>query len=500
MNWGSAAVRRLPTTVLALLLVDAAAGAAAFYLGVGLRFGFDWGLVAESVGPLPFRALAFTASLVVGLLSMGLYRPRQRPTRSEAAVRSILGVMVGGFISIVLFYVVPHVSFGRGALGLALLIAALLVFGVRLWILRVLDFNTIKRRVLVVGAGEAAAKIRRLRRRSDRRQFDVVGFIAVTSQERRIAAELDIEPLLTPEEARATRRLDEIVVALDDRRGYLPLEFLLHQKQRGVPVSDVMDFLERETERLDLDILRPSWLLYEKSSQTDILYRWLKRLFDLVFSSVLLLLTSPALVLTVLAIRIEDGGAAPVFYRQRRVGRNGRVFELLKFRSMRANAEKDSGPRFASANDDRVTRIGRLIRRFRVDELPQLLNVIRGDMSVVGPRPERPEFVDVLSRQVPLYFYRHGVRPGLTGWAQLNFPYGASMDDAREKLTYDLYYIKNTNIVTDLLILLQTLEVVVWGRGTSMSGGVRLEPLPMGEAPGEPASLAAARSRKQDAA
>jgi lipopolysaccharide/colanic/teichoic acid biosynthesis glycosyltransferase len=189
-----------------------------------------------------------------------------------------------------------------------------------------------------------------------------------------------------------------------------------------------------------------------------------------------------------------------VFYRQRRVGRNGRAFELMKFRSMRANAEKDSGPRFASTNDDRVTRVGRLIRRFRVDELPQLLNVIRGDMSVVGPRPERPEFVDVLSRQVPLYFYRHGVRPGLTGWAQLNFPYGASMDDAREKLTYDLYYIKNTNIVTDLLILLQTLEVVVWGHGTSMSGGARLQPLEASESRTKPASIAVAGSRKQDAA
>lgn len=500
MNWGSAAVRRLPTTVIALLLVDAAAAAVAFYLAVGLRFAFDWNLVAQSVGPLPFRALAFAASLLVGLLSMGLYRPRQRPTRSETAVRAILGVSVGGFISIVLFYVVPHVSFGRGALGLALLFGALLVFGVRLWILRVLDFNTIKRRVLVVGAGEAAAKIRRLRRRSDRRQFDVVGFIAVTDDERRIAGDLEIEPLLTPDEARATRRLDEIVVALDDRRGYLPLEFLLHQKQRGIPVSDVVDFLERETERLDLDILRPSWLLYEKSSQTDILYRWLKRLFDLVFSSALLLLTSPVLLLTLVAIRIEGGAGAPVLYRQRRVGRNGRVFDLLKFRSMRVNAEKDSGPRFASANDDRVTRTGRLIRRFRVDELPQLLNVIRGDMSVVGPRPERPEFVDVLARQVPLYFYRHGVRPGLTGWAQLNFPYGASMDDAREKLTYDLYYIKNTNIVTDLLILLQTLEVVVWGRGTSMSGGTRLHPLENSAAGNEAAGVPLDGSRNQDAA
>ncbi|MEO7386427.1 MAG: TIGR03013 family XrtA/PEP-CTERM system glycosyltransferase [Gammaproteobacteria bacterium] len=497
MNWGSAAVRRLPTTVLALFLVDAAVGAVAFYLAVALRFGFDWGLVAQSVGPLPLRALTFTGCLLVGLLSMGLYRPRQRPTRSETAVRAFLGAGVGSFCSIVLFYLVPVVSFGRGGLALAMIISALLVFAVRLGTLRILDFNPIKRRVLVVGAGEAAAKIRRLRRRSDRRRFDVVGFIAVTAEERRIAVELDIEPLLTPEEARATRRLDEIVVALDDRRGYLPLEFLLHQKQRGVPVSDVMDFLERETERLDLDILRPSWLLYEKSSQTDIPYRWLKRLFDLVFSSVLLLLTSPALVLTTLAILIEEGHKAPVFYRQRRVGRHGRVFDLMKFRSMGVDAEEGSGPRFASTNDVRVTRIGRLIRRFRIDELPQLLNVIRGDMSVVGPRPERPEFVDVLSRQVPLYFYRHGVRPGLTGWAQLNFPYGASMDDAREKLTYDLYYIKNTNIVTDLLILLQTLEVVVWGRGTSMSGGARLKPM---EAGAEPPSLGVVESRKQDAA
>ena len=182
---------------------------------------------------------------------------------------------------------------------------------------------------------------------------------------------------------------------------------------------------------------------------------------------------SPILVVTLIAIRIGDGPSAPVLYRQRRVGLHGRVFNLLKFRSMRVDAEVGTGPRFSSAGDDRITRIGRLIRRFRVDELPQLFNVIRGDMSVVGPRPERPEFVEVLARQESLYLYRHGVRPGLTGWAQLNFPYGASMDDAREKLTYDLYYIKNTNIITDLLILLQTLEVVVWGRGTSMSGSPR---------------------------
>jgi sugar transferase (PEP-CTERM system associated) len=500
MNWGSAAVRRLPTTVLALFLVDGLVAAVAFYLAVGLRFSFNSALVAQSVGPLSLRALAFTGCLVVGMLSMGLYRPRQRPTLSETAVRVILGVTVGGFFSMILFYLVPTISFGRGALALALMIGALLVFGVRLGLLRLLDFNPIKRRVLVVGASEAAAKIHRLRRRADRRSFDVVAFIALNDEERQVAAELEIGPLLTLEEARGTRRLDEVVVALDDRRGFLPLDFLLHQKQRGVPVTDVMDFLERETERLDLDILRPSWLLYEKSSQTDILYRWLKRLFDLIFSSGLLLLTSPVLILTVLAIWIEGGASVPVFYRQSRVGRHGRVFDLMKFRSMRVNAEQHSGPRFSSANDDRVTRTGRLIRRFRLDELPQLLNVILGDMSVVGPRPERPEFVDILSRQVPLYGYRHGVRPGLTGWAQLNFPYGASMDDAREKLTYDLYYIKNTNIITDLLILLQTLEVVVWGRGTSMSGGARKWALEAPEPGSEVARPVVAESRKQDAA
>ncbi len=506
MKWGSAMLRRMPRPAVTLFLVDVVVIVAAFYAAVGLRFAFAWELVAQSVGHLPIRAAAFTICLVTGLLSMGLYRPRQRPTRSETAVRIVLGVVVGGVISIVCFYLVPHVSFGRGALALALGIVTLLLFGVRLGMMQFLDFNPIKRRVLVIGSGEAALKIRRLRRRADRRRFDVVGFVALAPEDVQRAAELDIGPLLTLEEAGNISPLDEIVVALDDRRGTMPLEFLLDRKKRGVPVSDVVDFLERETERLDLDILRPSWLLYEKSSQTRMMYHGSKRLFDLVFSSVLLVLASPILAATALGIRIEDGPGAPLLYRQRRVGRNGEVFRLAKFRSMRVNAEHGTGPCFASSNDDRVTRVGRVIRRFRIDELPQLFNVIRGDMSVVGPRPERPEFVEVLARQVPLYFYRHGVRPGLTGWAQLNFPYGASMDDAREKLTYDLYYIKNTNIMTDLFILLQTLEVVVWGRGTSMSGGSRRSPAEEGGVDDGTAAnpkspqLLVVNSRKKDAA
>jgi len=456
----------------ALLLVDALVLLLAFYLAVGLRF--DWSLESnvEAVGSLTSRAFSFTSWVLVGLLSMGLYRGRQRPTSGETAVRVLLGVALGGAGNILFFYLIPSLSLGRGVMVIGLAIAGFLLVGAHLVILRVIDASPIKRRVLVIGAGETADRLR-LRRRADRRGFDIVAFVAVSELERLRAAEMGAADVISLEAAQSLEHLDEVVVALDDRRGSLPLDFLLTHKKRGVPVSSAMEFLERETERLDLDILRPSWLLYEKSSQTDALYRWLKRLFDLVFSICLLFLASPVLVLTAIAIRLEDGVAAPLIYRQRRVGRDGIVFELMKFRSMRVNAETDSGPRFASDDDDRVTRVGRVIRRFRVDELPQLLNVILGDMSVVGPRPERPEFVEVLSRQEPLYFYRHGVRPGLTGWAQLNFPYGASLDDAREKLTYDLYYMKNANIIMDLLILMQTLEVVVWGRGTSMSGGSR---------------------------
>lgn len=475
MKLGRAALRRLLSPTVALVLVDSAILLLAFYLAVWLRFGFEADVSRAEFGSLMPRALSFTAWVLVGLLSMGLYRDRQRPTSGETGVRVLLGVILGGAGNILFFYLFPSLGLGRAVMVIALAIAGVLLVGARLGMLGVLDASPVKRRVLVIGAGNTADRLR-LRRRADRRRFDIVAFVALSELERQRSAELSLSDVISLDEARALGQLDEIVVALDDRRGTLPLDFLLTQKKRGVPVSNVMEFLERETERLDLDILRPSWLLYEKSSQTDMLYRWLKRLFDLAFSAGLLLVASPILIVTVIAIRMEEGSGAPLIYRQRRVGRDGVVFDLMKFRSMRVNAEVESGPRFSSENDERVTKVGRIIRRFRIDELPQLLNVIKGHMSVVGPRPERPEFVEVLSEQEPLYFYRHGVRPGLTGWAQLNFPYGASLDDAREKLTYDLYYIKNTNIVTDLLILMQTLEVVVWGRGTSMSGGTRPRP------------------------
>jgi sugar transferase (PEP-CTERM system associated) len=473
---GSAALRRIGNPTIVLALLDSVLLVAAFFAAVAIRFGFDLDAAREAVGALLPRSLLFSLLIVSGLASMGLYRPRQRPTAGENALRVIFAIGLGGLANVLFFYVVPPLTFGRGVMAIGLAIAAALLLAFRFGVLKALDYNPLKRRVLVVGAGQMAAKVSALRRRADRRRFDVVGFLATTDGERQQAGDLDPDEVITLGEAQQLRRIDEIVVAVDERRNNLPMEFLLDRKQRGVMVSDIIDFLERETERIDLDALRPSWLLYEKSSQTDILYRWLKRVFDILFSTGLLVVTSPLLLLACVAVICEDGPRAPIFYRQQRTGRNGDTFSLLKLRSMRIDAESGSGPQFAQAADRRVTRVGRVLRRFRIDELPQLINILTGDMSVVGPRPERPEFVAELMKDLPFYSYRHCVRPGLAGWAQINFPYGASLDDAREKLKYDLYYIKNTTVFMDLVILLQTFEIVIWGRGTSMPGQSRVTP------------------------
>jgi sugar transferase (PEP-CTERM system associated) len=452
-----------------LVVADILAIFLSFSLAILVRFASSRPTLEWFIDATPYPASAFVFWVMVGMLAMGLYRVRQRPTTKEAVARVILAVVFGSLANILFFYMVPDFFVvGRGVMALAMLIACVMLVGIRLIMLPLIDDNPVKRRVLVVGAGDYASKISMLRRRSDRRRFEAVAFVAIDGGRQR-AAELGMAPVIDPADA-VSLKFDEIVVALDDRRGMLPMEFLLQFKQRGVPVTDLVDFLERETEYLDLDILRPSWLLYEKSSETSLIYRLLKRAFDVFFGVVLLVLTLPLTMLAVFAILIEDGVRAPIFYRQTRVGRHGCIIRLYKFRSMRVDAERHTGPRWSTAGDDRITRTGHILRRFRIDELPQMLNIIRGDMSVVGPRPERPEFVEELSRQVPLYYYRHGVRPGLTGWAQLNFPYGASVADAREKLQYDLYYIKNASLILDLLILLQTAEVVVWGRGTSMPG------------------------------
>src|SRR6201987_251135 len=322
----------------------------------------------------------------------------------------------------------------------------------------------LKRRVLVLGSGTQADRIAKLVETGHNDHFIPVSFVDVPDRTTRSRAEtLDWSATEPDGLLEMGYRLvgSEIVVAADDRRG-LPVRQLLHCKLAGIKVIDFLDFWERETRTVDLEALRPSWLFFSDGFRCGPLDEFLKRAFDIVVSVSLLILTLPLLVVTACAIKLESPG--PIFYQQQRVGLRGRSFTMLKFRSMRSDAETD-GPRWAVEQDPRVTRVGMIIRKLRIDELAQILNVLRGDMSFVGPRPERPFFVAELARAIPYYSERHWVRPGITGWAQVNFPYGASTEDAWVKLTYDLYYVKNRSIFLDCVILLQTARVIFWNYG-----------------------------------
>ncbi|MBX3727263.1 MAG: TIGR03013 family PEP-CTERM/XrtA system glycosyltransferase [Xanthomonadales bacterium] len=412
------------------------------------------------------RAAAFALFIMFGLTAMGLYQAHLRETWFGAVARQALAFLLGATGLLVLYYVLPELALGRGVLGLALLIGFALLGLFRVASARLFDLEPLKRRVLVLGAGERAALIeQRLRRRADRRGFHVVGYVPQAHDKTCVPAEKLRHPDL-PLAAWAQReRIDEIVVGPDERRGALPMDELLGCRQAGINLIDLVGFFERESGKIKLGLTDPSWLVFSGGFDSSLLRRISKRAFDLVAAGLLLVLTAPALLVVALAIRLESGRGQPILYRQQRVGLNNREFTLVKFRSMRTDAELDGVAKWASKDDDRVTRTGRFIRRARLDELPQLWNILRGDMSVVGPRPERPQFVEHLAGKLRYYNLRHCVRPGLAGWAQLRYPYGASDDDALEKLKYDLFYVKNNNLLFDVLILIQTVEVVLFGRG-----------------------------------
>ena len=412
------------------------------------------------------RAGIFAVVLMLGLAALGLYQTYLRESWFGVVARQAVGLALGWVGLVVVYYLVPEARIGRGILALALLIAFLALVAFRALAMRLIDVEALKRRVLVLGAGSRAALIpQTMRRRADRRGYSLVGFVP-QGDERVVVAN---ERIVTPEGPlhlwAKEHQVNEIVVGPDERRGGLPMEELLECKQRGIFVTDIATFFERESGKVKLSIADPSWLVYSPGFDASPLRRFSKRAFDCTAAGLVLLLTWPFMLLVALAIRIESGAGQPILYRQERVGENGRNFNLIKFRSMRTDAEKDGVARWASKSDDRVTRVGRFIRRARLDELPQLWNVLRGDMSVIGPRPERPQFVAELAGKIRYYTLRHCVKPGLAGWAQLRYPYGASAEDASEKLKYDLFYVKNHNLLLDLMILIQTVEVVLFGRG-----------------------------------
>jgi sugar transferase (PEP-CTERM system associated) len=455
----------LKVPIILMALIEGSLFVFAPYLAAALRFG---SVVSERVTPtgrlLP-TAVLFALFAVVSLVAVGLYTTRQRTGTAGMVLRVVAAILNAAALSALSYYLFPSLAIGRGMLGITAAVAIASSVLVRLLFENILDQDMFKTRVLVYGAGQRVASLLELRRRSDQRGFKLVAFMATEGDEVIVPPER-LEPRPDDLFEWVTRNpVDEIVVAMDDRRRGFPMHELLECRVAGIEVIELPSFLERETGKVRLDVLNPSWIIFGEGFRASITLRALERAFDILASVGLLVVAAPAMALTALAIKIEDGIRAPVLYQQQRVGRHGEVFGVLKFRSMRVDAESAGKAQWATANDPRVTKVGGFIRKTRLDELPQLFNVLKGDMGFVGPRPERPEFVDDLEKKIPYYRERHTVKPGITGWAQLCYPYGSSEKDALEKLQYDLYYVKNRSLLFDLAILVQTVEVVLWGKG-----------------------------------
>ena len=438
----------------------------AFWLAAHVRAKGAWDVLDDLSAHLVPRSLAFGLMIVFGMAALGLYQMHLRDSWFGVLTRQIVGFVLGSVGLIIFYYVVPQFKIGRGVLGIALLLGFVFVSVFRFAFLHTVDAEAMRRRILILGVGSRAHLIlQRMRRRADRRGFTIVGFANLGESKVEVPADRIVDLNGSIDAWAERHQINEIVVGPDERRGGLPMEELLRCKQSGIDITELVTFFERESGKVKLTLAEPSWLVYSRGFDTTPLRRMTKRGFDLLAAGVLLLLTWPFMLGVALAIRFESGKGQPILYRQERVGERSVPFKLIKFRSMRTDAERDGVARWATKSDDRVTRVGRVIRRLRLDELPQLWNIMRGDMSLIGPRPERPQFVADLATKIRYYNLRHCVKPGLAGWAQLRYPYGASEADAEEKLKYDLFYVKNNNLLFDLLILIQTFEVVLFGRG-----------------------------------
>ena len=434
--------RVIPTPLLWVGASEALALLSSMYVSAWILYG-DLGVFERVEGPLLPRAAAITTILFMCMVSMGLYQFHRRLFIREAAARLIVGFGIGGLLLAALYYMFPELALGRRITLAALCGSFVVILAIRCWFLKT-NSNLFNYRTLIYGAGQRAQSIAELNGKHNRRGFTIVGSVPGPGDE---TCGTSNGPLYEGEDLLelATRlNADEIVVAVDERRGGgLPIRDLLACKLRGIEVIDLMEFLEWESGKIRVDLVRPGWLLFSSGFRVSRLRRIVQRVFDVLLSVMVLALVWPIMLLVAIAIKLEDGPLADVFYRQERVGFHGERFKVLKFRSMHENAEAAGEEVWAVENDDRVTRVGKVLRKYRLDELPQVLNVLRGSMSFVGPRPERPNFVAQLSESIPYYVERHTVKPGITGWAQLKYAYGATEQDAVEKLQYDLFYVKN---------------------------------------------------------
>ena len=410
------------------------------------------------------QVLGIAAGLFVINSASGLYQRVQDWSIIESTLRAILALAMAVVLTYQVFRFLP-VGFGNVEVirtSAVLVIAALILRRVVLgyWATK----SRAGARVLIFGTGPAAQMVGTTLRAADP-LATVVGYFPGPNERQTTIP--DAECLSTHQSLTQTAQrlgVDEIIVALTERRsGSMPLRELLDCKLSGVRVFDITTYFERMLGQIRIDFVNAGWLIFGDGFNQGFYRTAVKRVFDILCSLILIVLAAPVMLITAIAIKLESSG--PVFYRQERVGYNSKPFNVIKFRSMRTDAEKDGKPRWATANDNRVTRVGNIIRLIRVDELPQLFNVLGGDMSLVGPRPERPFFVEQLTNEIPYYAVRHSIKPGVTGWAQVRYAYGSTVEDSQEKLQYDLYYVKNHSLFLDFVILFETVGVVLTGKG-----------------------------------
>lgn len=412
-------------------------------------------------------AVAFTLAIVFSMSAMGMYQLNfSEGLRNPFFMKLMPSFLMGFVILTLVFYVAPELYFGRGILLLVFLIAAVGIFCARMIFFKSSELRFLETRILFLGGGPLAKECSALaQEKNNYHRYVIAGFVPIATEELCVPTDklLSVRDGDSLVSLAQQYNVEEIVVSVQNRRGGFPIKQLLDCKLQGLKVTDAATFFERETCQIRVDSLQPSWLVFGGGFDQSFIRTFMKRGFDLICSAIILVLSLPVMLLTALAIYVEDG--APVFYSQERVGLDGKTFKVLKFRSMRNDAEKSGKPQWAAQNDPRVTRIGNFIRRVRIDELPQVFNVFRGEMSFVGPRPERPYFVEQLMEVVPYYNVRHSIKPGITGWAQVRYGYGSSAEDALQKLQYDLYYVKNNSLFLDVLVLIDTLKVVLFRSG-----------------------------------
>jgi len=412
-----------------------------------------------------YKAAVATLVCLASFYLLDLYDFVVMHDRRELVLRLLQALGLAWVALALIFYLVPAAMIGRGVSLISLPLALMLMVGWRVAIHWVLGHPDLGERILIVGSGDIAIEIARETLDRPDAGFRVVGFV---DNDPALVGKSLINPKvigLTSELATLVRRenIDRLVVAIGDRRGQFPTQELLRLSLSGdVSIEESASFYERLTGRVLLDMIRPSWLIFSSRGRRARINELARTIMHRAVALLGAVLSLPIVIVTAILIKIESRG--PILYKQERMGKNGRVFTLMKFRSMRTDAEKD-GPVWAKTADERMTRVGSVIRKIRVDEIPQFWNILRGDMNFVGPRPERPHFIAQLAQEIEYYEQRHLIAPGLTGWAQIKYPYGASIEDARQKLEYDLYYIKNQSITLDATIMFETIKTILLGRG-----------------------------------